>query len=59
MEDIKREIKVFNESPEEFYLYHIEAFNKHEISPGELGLIGALMRIEKKLDMLIDISLPG
>jgi hypothetical protein len=48
-------IKVFDETPEELYLWVHQAFEKHEITPGEMALITGIVRLEKKLDLLIDL----
>ncbi|MBA7608119.1 hypothetical protein ES703_15294 [subsurface metagenome] len=48
-------IKVFDETPEEFYLYMKRAFEAKEITPGDMALITGLVRLEKKLDLLIDL----
>lgn len=49
-------IKVFDETPEELYLWVHKAFEKHEITPGEMALVTAMLRLEKKLDLLIDLT---
>lgn len=48
-------IKVFDETPEEFYLWMKAAFDKHEVTAGEMALITGIVRLEKKLDLLIDL----
>lgn len=50
------DIKAFDETPEEFYLWTQKAFEARELTPGQMALITAMVRVEKKLDILIDLE---